>query len=359
MDSVFDCGICLVAYDELVHKPLSLPCGHVFCQDCLMKQGKDTVVCPFDKLKFDLQGFSLPCCYAILGNLPKFSQKDSCCIRHPKKKVKFLCKSHDKFLCTDCVIEHTGNGHNIIAFTVNTHVVKTELKELELICEVTIKENEDSWKDLENKHKAIKDFYHNQINKINYSYENALKVLALRKREQISLVSKHLADHCKLVDKHKDIIVKTLENSSKVFHQLKQLQNSLPHYETLCLTIKSLKQELKYLESPIDSLNVFFLGFKSDPFTVSFTSLEHIEDPAELENIEKKNKAKACTHKQVLQNSNTNDGNSLKATSQKCQEKLKQESENKSPERNLKARQNANSRNHPKRMPWKKRNRSL
>ena len=144
MDSVFECSVCSMLYDEFTHKPLSLPCGHVFCQDCLSKQQKEFIICPVDKFCFNIQPYSLPCCYAILANLPKYSQKDSCCVRHPKKKVKFMCKMHDKFLCTECVIDHTGAGHNIVAFSVNTAVVKSELKELETICESTIRENEET-----------------------------------------------------------------------------------------------------------------------------------------------------------------------------------------------------------------------
>ena len=367
MDSVFECGLCLISFDEYSHKPLSLPCGHVFCHECLTKQPKSFMTCPIDKFSFDLQASSLPCCYAILGNLPKTCQKDSCCVRHPKKKVKFLCKSHDKFLCTKCVVEHTGNGHNIVAFTVNSAVVKSELKELETICNSTIKENEESWRDIETKLKSIKEFYHLQINKINSCYENTLKILLQKKKEQISLVSKHLADQCKLVEKYKDNIVRTLENSSKVFHQLKQIQNNLPHYESLCLTIKSLKQELRYLESPVEPFKPMLQGFKTEAFAISCGNIESIEEIVEVDGNDKKNKCKSCSHtnKAVLQSSNVNEtsGNPLKVNSMKAQEKglprpEDENIENRSPDKNPKSRQNIHSRNHPKRMPWRKRNRS-
>ena len=370
MDSVFECKLCLFIFDELSHKPLSLPCGHVLCQDCLSKQGKDFLICPIDKFCFDVSLGSLPCCYAILANLPKLAQKDSCCIRHPKKKVKFVCKSHDKFLCTECIIDHTGSGHNISAFTVNTAVVKSELKELENICETTIKENENIWKDAETRQKTVKDFYHTQINKINAAYENSLKTLLQRKKEIIGLFSKYLADQCKSIEKHKETIARTLENTSKVFHQLKVLQNNLPHYESLCLTIKSLKQELKYLETPTDPVKLHYFGFKAtEPFIITNGNLEDIDEVFEIENSQK-NKNKTCSHssKGVLQNSCLNDlGNNLKISSFKPQDKATSKPddknvENKSPEKNekyLKCRQNIHSRNHPKRMPWKKRNKSL
>ena len=207
---------------------------------------------------------------------------------------------------------------------------------------------------------------------MNSAYENTMKILQQKKKEQIGLISKYLADQCKLIEKHKDNIGRTLENSSKVFHQVKQIQSNLPHYESLCLTIKSLKQELKYLESTIDPLHVQFIGYKSsEPFTIALGNIEEVEDPLEVEINDKKNKSKNCSHtnKNVLQNSclNDNSSNNIKACSHKFQEKSTprcddKTNENKSPDKSekyLKYRQNINSRNHPKRMPWRKRNKSL
>ena len=85
--SVFECGLCTFAYDEGSHRPLSLPCGHVFCQDCIAKHYKgEGVICPIDKIKHNTSPFSLPCCYTILTNLPKSKKKKQvCCSSHPKK----------------------------------------------------------------------------------------------------------------------------------------------------------------------------------------------------------------------------------------------------------------------------------
>lgn len=369
MDSVFECGQCFIPYDEQAHKPLSLPCGHVFCQDCLLKQTKDFITCPIDKFSFNVQAFTLPCCYTILANLPKHIKKASSCIRHPKRKVKFMCKSHEKFLCTECVVDHTGAGHNIVAFSINTSVVKSELKDLESICEATLKENEDLYKDLESKSKIVKDFYHLQLSRISVAYENAIKILQQKKRELQSSISKYLSDQCKVIEKHKEGVSKILESSTKLLQQLKFMEKDLPHYESLCSNIKSLKQELKYLEYPIETFHYQYMSFKS-PETINFIfgTLEELEDLSELESLGQKPK-KSCSHtvKSVLTNTNLNENpTSTKSTTPKILEKnFKPEDknpENRSPdkaEKVTKNRQNFNSRNHPKRMPWKKRNRSL
>ena len=33
--SIFICGSCERKYNEVNRKPLSLPCGHVFCEECI------------------------------------------------------------------------------------------------------------------------------------------------------------------------------------------------------------------------------------------------------------------------------------------------------------------------------------
>ena len=35
MDSIFECGVCFKQYNHSEKKPLSLPCGHTFCLECL------------------------------------------------------------------------------------------------------------------------------------------------------------------------------------------------------------------------------------------------------------------------------------------------------------------------------------
>lgn len=73
-----------------------------------------------DKTKHKVKVSDLPCCHAILSNIPKESgnigEPIFCCKRHSKKKIKFMCELHKEFLCTNCVLEHTGNGHQVVSF---------------------------------------------------------------------------------------------------------------------------------------------------------------------------------------------------------------------------------------------------
>jgi hypothetical protein len=50
----------------------------------------------------------------------------SSCSRHPDKKIKFFCESDLAFLCSKCVIQHTGVGHVIKEYSVNTEKMRTD-----------------------------------------------------------------------------------------------------------------------------------------------------------------------------------------------------------------------------------------
>ena len=50
------CPICGKKFNDKLRKPVNAPCGHTFCEDCILKaitpaedpQNQRTVQCPFD-----------------------------------------------------------------------------------------------------------------------------------------------------------------------------------------------------------------------------------------------------------------------------------------------------------------------
>lgn len=91
--SIFDWSICCFQYNDTNRKPLSLPCGHVYCQDCIFKlikgdQSKPSIpseirknlvldemqtqiICPSDNIVHKVIPSSLPIWYIIIQHLPK------------------------------------------------------------------------------------------------------------------------------------------------------------------------------------------------------------------------------------------------------------------------------------------------
>ena len=71
MESIFECGVCFKSYSHNEKKPLSLPCGHTFCLECLRQLNKHALIkCPFDKIAHHVIAENLPVNYAILTALP-------------------------------------------------------------------------------------------------------------------------------------------------------------------------------------------------------------------------------------------------------------------------------------------------
>ena len=51
-------------------------------------------------------------------------------MRHPDKKIKFFCESDIAFLCSKCVIQHTGVGHIIKEYNVDILKMKSDYQDV-------------------------------------------------------------------------------------------------------------------------------------------------------------------------------------------------------------------------------------
>ena len=70
-DQIFECGICFKPYNHNDKKPMSLPCGHSFCSDCIRQLYKHQMIkCPYDKISHNILPENLPVNYSVLTALP-------------------------------------------------------------------------------------------------------------------------------------------------------------------------------------------------------------------------------------------------------------------------------------------------
>ena len=127
MESIFECGVCFKSYNHSEKKPLSLPCGHTFCLECLRQINKHSIIkCPFDKIAHHTIAENLPVNYAVLTALPMTqtspsgentgtkSNSNAMCDIHRNKKVKFYCKNDLELFCSKCVLKHTNAKHEVM-----------------------------------------------------------------------------------------------------------------------------------------------------------------------------------------------------------------------------------------------------
>ena len=148
MSSVFSCENCKKEYNESIYtfnqvnkKPLSLPCGHVYCEECVRslvisteidKSSESTIKCPYDNKIHHLIIRRIPICYQILINLPDCSSNKHqlFCAKHPCKKIKYLCANHQVLSCSTCVVDHLGNGHELEPIDISIDKISFEYKNL-------------------------------------------------------------------------------------------------------------------------------------------------------------------------------------------------------------------------------------
>ncbi len=131
MNAIFECGICYKQYDHNEKKPISLPCGHTFCYECIRKTYKNGVVkCSYDSISHHVSPENLPVNYQLLTALPMRDTNPEVdeeeeetkekkghykyCDVHPNKKVKFYCKNCRVMFCSKCILKHNEMRHEII-----------------------------------------------------------------------------------------------------------------------------------------------------------------------------------------------------------------------------------------------------
>ena len=67
-NNVFNCPKCKIKFDQSRKIPLTLPCGHIICKECLSIS--DKLICPIDSTIFRDKLASIPICHTILQHLP-------------------------------------------------------------------------------------------------------------------------------------------------------------------------------------------------------------------------------------------------------------------------------------------------
>ena len=111
------CPIC----QELLTEPMSLDCGHSFCQDCITAHSESgshlgcECYCPVCQSRY--QPWNLRFNWQLAGTLKKFREVDmsshqrrkSDLCEHHGENCDIFCKDDGKAICRLCVQEHQGH----------------------------------------------------------------------------------------------------------------------------------------------------------------------------------------------------------------------------------------------------------
>lgn len=322
--SVFLCGICQKDYNEDARKPLSLPCGHVLCQDCLSSNTKEngsgsgvcTIKCPSDSKYFKLEFQKIPICYQILTNLPK--KKDHHvldshipirCVRHPAKKIKYFCKTHNIFPCSICVVDHMSNGqHELEPFTANMETFSNEIKAISTIIENEYEDAVQTQNQAEKSEKQTIEYYKTQIRKVDATFEKLFEALKEKQKSLTNSLRTSLNEHQKKIDTDKNSIAIRYQKLSKLKQRLKGAYeyHTSKNYEDFNIVKQELTKkikELSTLESTFDKTELPFAYYASnvkvDEMTGSIKYFKNLKDVENRHRELKIEKSKERVNKKV------------------------------------------------------------
>ena len=260
---MFDCGICLFRYNSKSKLPLSLPCGHVFCKSCVVScSSSGMTCCPFDKQTHSVSPRHLPTCYAILTNLTSSSNFVPCS-RHPRKKVKFVCYSHESYLCSDCVLEHAGPGHLIDSFTPDLSKMRAQLEQLGESAQLTLSKISEEGSKHKSKERSLKNFYEREVVKVTSRFESCARMLEAKKKELVETLKKQLNEQQLLLQVEQMKVQKKLEAAQKWSNQVQEFLGKLKEtsYEAFSQFVNNKQFELKKIQEFYPSKELKFYTY--------------------------------------------------------------------------------------------------
>lgn len=112
MNDFLQCKVCHEKYDQSLRLPLSLPCGHTFCEYCLKNIISVNIIkCPLDKKSFNFPKFSdIPKNDQVLIALsPAYLEKGEKCETHKNQIIRFFCVKEKERICQDCLLSNHLN----------------------------------------------------------------------------------------------------------------------------------------------------------------------------------------------------------------------------------------------------------
>ena len=246
IDSIFECGICFKPYNHNDKKPISLPCGHSFCSECIRMLYKHQVIkCPYDKVQHHQTPESLPVNYQVLTSLPMGVTTESkdkedgadkitvlstirYCEVHPQKKVKFYCKNDRQMFCSKCVLKHTEMKHEVIPISPKIEEMKKMIEEMCTEVEkhdMSINVNEDLYNKLEVK---VRKKFNEEVDKLEKSFRRIMDQLEIQHQNLFQMMKEQIDKEIKQLQEKKK---KIKEREKMIEEQRTELKQAVTRME--------------------------------------------------------------------------------------------------------------------------------
>jgi len=110
-----ECPNCYEVYDDKDKIPRNLPCGHTYCEPCLVQiyQIKKKLECPVCRLEVDpsIKANNLSKNYVAIevSNKHREIQKKLLFCSTHSEPLRFFCDTCQANICASCIIDHSGH----------------------------------------------------------------------------------------------------------------------------------------------------------------------------------------------------------------------------------------------------------
>ena len=242
--SIYRCISCTNEYNISKTQPFCIPCGDIFCEQCVLRQynkKNNTIICPLHKKEFKIEFNKFSNYFDTLTNINRacLEEKDIglYCKRHNKKRLKFFCENDNNFLCENCLSQH--EGHKYIEFNLNRENFFLEINSLKKKFE-NLKNRYLNEKSRINQYfvKAKKNF-EEQMDKINIYFKNLILLINDKKSEMILKIKNYEKINLKKLENIENIFLISDEKYNFINNEFYYITNELLNkgeYETFYKT---------------------------------------------------------------------------------------------------------------------------
>lgn len=285
------CPICKEMFDLEEKLPLMLNCGHIVCKYCvtesLSKEKKK--LCPVDR-KMEYTKCEK---FQLFTDMLEKQIKKFVCKFHTNEKIEYYCEVCDKYFCTGCIKDHTGEPHKIHYFLPDNSVFE-ELKFLNpRITEKKINLN-DELKKIEECHLLLISKNKENLNQIEFYITDIIDNLTKFKNDYKEKLQSFYKNQFEIIEKgsidiHNEFsILEDIESDLNYLDGIKHNNNLV--YENILdkknLIFQKWEQQLKN-SSRRDTKLISKLSFPVLSFQ-SFNSIEPSLIKNQIEYFEKK-----------------------------------------------------------------------
>ena len=196
----------------------------------------------------------LPVCLPLLGELQRVRQRHVPCPQHPAKRIRFHCRAHQAFLCSICIIGHTGEGHDVVPYSATRDSQRKETEAVYLSAQEAVGEVREAMEGHITLERKAAVHTQTQVQRVTTLFDAAIHKLNQRKAELIDTLRRFQKDQLLMLGLKGEKTLKRLEALQDLYEESKAVCDGVEDrgYEEFVREVADMRGRLKRLEGGFD-----------------------------------------------------------------------------------------------------------